>query len=226
MRLRTLLCTLVTTVATLGSLQAAEPAKSVLEKFPMTAAPVVIPSQPEIADITMGKASAPITFINYSSINCAHCAKFDKEILPLMESTYIQPGKMSLVFKHFPIDLAAVEYMTLIAKQPHDRWFALVDTAYQRQGEWVGHPPEKLAEILGLSKEDCKAALDSEVTKEMVMAKRYNAEKAGLDIPATPTFQLLFSVKGDKKSILITTGISKDDLFQIIDHVLSIADPA
>jgi protein-disulfide isomerase len=214
----------------IASAQSSEPVKLPIQTssqaptFPITAAPIVIPSHPEIADIVLGNPSSPLTFVNYSSINCAHCAKFDREALPLIKSKYIDTHQLCLIFKHFPIDAAAIEYMSLIVKQPHERWFALIDIAYQHQQEWVGKPPEKLAEILGLSKEATKEALDSEVTKELLMAKRFNAEKAGLDIPATPTFQILFSVQGERKSILINTGISPTDLMKILDDTLLIAD--
>ena len=130
-----------------------------------------------------------------------------------------------MVFKHFPLDYQAVEYMSLIVKQPHDKWLGLLNIAYERQKEWLGHPPEKLAEVLGISKKDCAAARACEETKERIIAKRFNAEQV-VEINATPTFHIFYKVKGIEKNVLINDGITVTDLNKKLDEILAIADKA
>jgi len=49
-----------------------------------------------------GKVSAPITVIDFSDFQCYLCNRFVKNTEPLMNQSYIQTGKVALVFNHLP----------------------------------------------------------------------------------------------------------------------------
>lgn len=49
-----------------------------------------------------GKVSAPITIIDFSDFQCYLCNRFVKNTEPLMNQSYIQTGKVALVFNHLP----------------------------------------------------------------------------------------------------------------------------
>jgi len=50
----------------------------------------------------LGDLSAPITIIDFSDFQCYLCARYVKETEPIIYETYIQTGKVNLVFKHLP----------------------------------------------------------------------------------------------------------------------------
>src|SRR4030095_1838735 len=50
----------------------------------------------------LGNPSAPITIIDFSDFQCYLCARYVKATEPLINQTYIQTGKVALVFKHLP----------------------------------------------------------------------------------------------------------------------------
>jgi protein-disulfide isomerase len=52
---------------------------------------------------TEGAAAAPITLEIYSDYECPFCAKFFEESMPLLQSQYVQPGKIRLVHRDFPL---------------------------------------------------------------------------------------------------------------------------
>lgn len=178
---------------------------------------------PELNDIIMGSDKAPIMMVEYSSINCTHCADFRHKGLKELKERYIETGKVQMVYRHFPLDYTAVEYMSIVAQQPQEKWPELLDIAYEHQKDWLGKPIEKLGEVLGISAKDCKKAMACEETKGLIMAKRFNAEKV-VDIQATPTFQLFYTEKGVEKSLLINEGISPKDFFKKLDELLAKAD--
>jgi len=178
---------------------------------------------PELNDIVMGSDKAPIMLVEYSSINCTHCARFRHDGIKTLKERYISTGKVQMVYRHFPLDYPAVEYMSLVAQQPQEKWPELLDIAYERQKDWLGKPIEKLGEVLGISAKECKKAMACEETKGLIMAKRFNAEKV-VDIQATPTFHLFYTEKGVEKSLLINEGISPKDLFKKLDELLAKAD--
>ncbi len=49
-----------------------------------------------------GKVSAPITIIDFSDFQCYLCNRFVKNSEPLVNQSYIQTGKVALVFNHLP----------------------------------------------------------------------------------------------------------------------------
>jgi protein-disulfide isomerase len=49
-----------------------------------------------------GNISAPLTVIDFSDFQCYLCNRYIKNTEPLLNETYIQSGKVALVFKHLP----------------------------------------------------------------------------------------------------------------------------
>jgi protein-disulfide isomerase len=50
----------------------------------------------------LGNVSAPIAIIDFSDFQCYLCNRFVKNTEPLINQTYIQTGKVALVFGHLP----------------------------------------------------------------------------------------------------------------------------
>lgn len=174
--------------------------------------------QPEIADIITGDPKAPVLLVEYSSLNCAHCAGFHKNFFPELEKKYFKTGKVSYALKHFPLDYSAVEYMTVIAKQPKEQWFPLVKKAFKTQKDWVGKDMKAFAKAIGVSQKSCTEALKCDTTKQMVLAKRFNAEQI-VEIDATPTFLILYEHKGELQHVLYNQGVNRDELMNQLDTI-------
>jgi protein-disulfide isomerase len=49
-----------------------------------------------------GSTSAPVTLIDFSDLQCPLCGRFVKSTEPQINSTYVQTGKVALVFEHLP----------------------------------------------------------------------------------------------------------------------------
>jgi len=49
-----------------------------------------------------GSKSAPVILIDFSDLQCKLCQRFVKSTEPQINSTYVQTGKVILVFKHLP----------------------------------------------------------------------------------------------------------------------------
>jgi protein-disulfide isomerase len=50
----------------------------------------------------LGNMSAPITVIDFSDFQCYLCNRYVKNTEPLINQTFVQTGKVALVFKHLP----------------------------------------------------------------------------------------------------------------------------
>ena len=54
-------------------------------------------------DPMIGNPDAPITIIEFTDFQCPFCARFHTQTLPLILEEYIEPGKVKLVVRDFPI---------------------------------------------------------------------------------------------------------------------------
>src|SRR5215813_8184584 len=60
-----------------------------------------------LPDMVLGSATAPITIVEYSSLTCPHCAAFAENVFPMLQSKYIDSGKVRFVSREFPLDVKA-----------------------------------------------------------------------------------------------------------------------
>ena len=49
-----------------------------------------------------GSTTAPVTVIDFSDLQCSLCNRFVKATEPQINSTYVQVGKVALIFEHLP----------------------------------------------------------------------------------------------------------------------------
>ena len=76
-----------------------------------------------LGERVMGKASAPVTVIEYVSLTCPHCAQFQKELFPRMKKEFIDTGKVRYIVREFPIGRTAGTAATSIIASPPE-WMA------------------------------------------------------------------------------------------------------
>jgi protein-disulfide isomerase len=146
-------------------------------------------AQPD--DLVEGDANAPITFIEYSSLSCPHCAKFQKDVLPQMKKDFIDTGKVKLIQRDFPLNKPAVQAAQLAHCAGPMRYFALVNVLFQTQEQWLTEDSvEKLAQIAATAGMD-RPTFDACLANKDIEAKIVATRKAGEDafgIDSTPTF--------------------------------------
>src|SRR5262245_17741294 len=55
-----------------------------------------------LGDVAIGKNDAPVTIVQYISLNCAGCGTFQAETLPKLKKNYIDKGKARIIMREFP----------------------------------------------------------------------------------------------------------------------------
>jgi protein-disulfide isomerase len=157
------------------------PIWQMVEKRP----PGPLPGEP-----ILGQTDAPLTIIEYASLTCPHCARFDARTLPRLRQDWIEPGKARLVFRDFPLDGLALRAAALTHCVPPERYLEFVDTLFKEQPSWAALGDKAIARVAslgGLSEAQAEACLADTKRIESISAARVAAEKEwGID--ATPTF--------------------------------------
>ena len=146
----------------------------------------------KIKSLNEGNVDAKVSIIVYESLTCGHCADFHKEVYPKLKKDFIDKGLVKIIFKSFPLDLAALN-ASKIAHCKNDGKSDLLHFLYDNQKKWVqGETIEDLNKHLkdltikyenGLDFEGC---LNDKDIEDHVLNDRISGSKK-FNIQATPT---------------------------------------
>ena len=146
----------------------------------------------QVKTILEGNINAKIKLIVYESLTCSYCADFHKEIYPELKKDFIDKGLISIEFRNFPLDLAALN-ASKVAHCKNDGKSEILHFLFEKQKEWVrGETIEDLNKNLkklinekdfGIDFDKC---IRDTVVEDHVLNDRINAVKK-YDIQATPT---------------------------------------
>jgi protein-disulfide isomerase len=90
----------------------------------------------ETKRIISGNENAKITIIAYESLTCSHCANFHKDVYPKLKKEYIDTGLAKIEFRHFPLDIAALN-ASKIAQCKNDQSLEILESLYSNQQAWI-----------------------------------------------------------------------------------------
>ena len=90
----------------------------------------------EIKRIVSGNQNAKITIIAYESLTCSHCANFHRDVYPSLKKDFIDTGLVKIEFRHFPLDIAALNASKIsLCKQ--DQSLEILEKLYSNQQAWI-----------------------------------------------------------------------------------------
>jgi protein-disulfide isomerase len=165
-----------------------------LAQAPSATAEDILAAQSPLGDIVIGRRDAPLTLVQYASASCSYSAKFQQEIIPGLNKTYIETGKLKLVFRELPQN-DRVAAVTLLARcLPRERYFDAYGSLFQSQDAWVssqnpGPPITRIVTSFGMSKETFEKCLaDRQKATQLKEFTRKTVRDFGIE--ATPTFFL------------------------------------
>ena len=154
--------------------------------------------------IISGNENAKITIIAYESLTCSHCANFHKDIYPLLKKEYIDTGLAKIEFRHFPLDMAALN-ASKISQCKGDQSLEILESLYLNQQAWVkGNTIEEINNNLKrfIEKEgfklDFEKCINDKEIEDFVLNDRIEGSKE-FQINATPT--IIINNKKFEKSL-------------------------
>ena len=167
----------------------------------------------EIKRIISGNENAKITIIVYESLTCSHCADFHKNVYPRLKKEYLDTGLAKIEFRHFPLDIAALNG-SKIAQCSKNQSLAILESLYLNQQSWVkGSTIEEVNINLKnfIKKEgfalDFEKCINNKEIEDFVLNDRIEGTKT-FKVNATPTiiinnekFEKSLNYKNLKKSL-------------------------
>jgi protein-disulfide isomerase len=167
-------------------------------------------------DMYLGKADAKVTIIEYASLSCPHCAKFNAEVLPRVKSDYIDKGLVRWVYRDYPLNNPAYLAAVLAHCGSPLRYFGLVDKLFRSQDYWAAQPQpivalKQIGVNEGIDEKTYDACLADQKLKDKIISRLQEASTK-YKVEATPSFLI-----GGK---LYSGELPFDDIKKLIDDAL------
>jgi protein-disulfide isomerase len=155
-------------------------------------------------DMSTGKADAPVTVVEYASVACPGCAKFNNESWAELKKNYVDTGKARWVIKemftHDPA-WAAMGFMTARCLGK-DKYFDAVDAMFHAQPDIdashdIKGGLQKVASQFGMSGADFEKCVgDTDALTKMNDRVEKTSREDKID--STPTFIINGKVFADE----------------------------
>ena len=98
----------------------------------------------KIKPIIEGNINAKVKIVVYESLTCSHCGNFHKNVYPKLKDEFFDKGLVSIEFRNFPLDIAALNASKL-AHCKNDGKVNILHFLYLKQEDWIkGNSIEKL----------------------------------------------------------------------------------
>ena len=148
-------------------------------------------------DPILGDPDAPISIIEFSDYQCQFCARFYSDTMPLLNSQYIETGKVNLISRDFPIVKIHSNAMpTALASECaneqgkfweyHGELFETQNTWKQNKSDEIILTLKQFAKDLNLDQEQFDVCLDSKKYAEEISNDLADGQK--YFVTGTPTF--------------------------------------
>lgn len=146
----------------------------------------------EVLKIREGNIDAKIEIIIYESLTCGFCANFHNEVYPKLKKEFIDEGLVSIEFRNFPLDLAALNASKL-AHCKNNGSSDFLHTLYKNQETWkkgnnileINNNLKKLVDDTSVNL-DFETCVQNKDLEDFILEERIEGTKK-YDIQSTPT---------------------------------------
>jgi protein-disulfide isomerase len=169
-----------------------------------------------LPEMSVGKADAKVTIVEYMSMTCPHCARFHNETYDAIKTKYVDSGQVRFVLREFPFDPRAAAAFMLARCAPEGQYFPMISMLFKQQEQWAAAPNGRdallqMSKLAGFTQESFEACLTNQKLLDDVQATMQKGDK-DFGVKATPTF----FVNGKKYS----GEMSVDTMSALIDSML------
>jgi protein-disulfide isomerase len=156
----------------------------------------------------LGNPSAPITILDFSDFQCHLCARYVKNTEHLINETYVQTGKVALVFKHLPNrGFDSMEaHLAAQCTNEQGKFWQFHKLLYENQqgidSGWANEDNLKkfASQVPGLDIQQFNSCFDAQTYKEFIDNDVKLANSQGFF--DTPSFIVVNSVDGSDPEII------------------------
>ena len=169
-------------------------------------------------DRVRGDQQAPVTLLEYSDFTCGFCEKFFQETWPLLNSEYIQTGKLRLIYRDFPRAASGASIDTAMAARcagEQGQYWSMHDRLFSSSRKFSSDQLQQQAEDLRLNVRQFSECVQEERYMESIYRDRM--EGGSIGVRGTPHFILYLTHNPEAGPLLVIPGALPFDTFQ--EHI-------
>lgn len=146
-------------------------------------------------EMALGNPQAKVTFVEYASVGCPVCAKWDREVWPAFKAKYVDTNRVHYVFKEMLVgggaEVAVAASGFLVARcAGKDKYFAVNEAIFKNQEQAFQAPRETLLDIarsVGMTEDSFNKCINDE-TALKALNDRVERHSRNEHVNSTPTF--------------------------------------
>jgi protein-disulfide isomerase len=146
-------------------------------------------------DMGLGNPQSKVTVVEYASVGCPVCARWQKEVYPAFKAKYIDTGKIHYVFREMLVgqgpELQVAASGFLLARcAGKDKYFAVNDAVFKNQEQAFQAPRETLTDIaksVGMTEDSFNKCINDEKALQ-ALNDRVERHTRQDHVNSTPTF--------------------------------------
>jgi protein-disulfide isomerase len=140
-------------------------------------------------DSIKGDKDAPVTIVEFSDYECPFCERFYSQTYNLIESEYIDTGKVKLIFRDFPLSFHANAQKAAEAAEcagEQGKYYEMHDKLFEEGVSNGIDSFKQYAKEIGLNEDEFNTCLDTGAMASEVKEDMSDGQKAG--VQGTPAF--------------------------------------
>jgi protein-disulfide isomerase len=174
-----------------------------------------------LGDTVIGRPGAPVTIIEYASLACPVCRVFHAKVFPQIKKTYVDTGKVTFIYREFPIGKSAQAAAVVARCVPAKDYFRVSERLMANLGKWAAQDIQadalyKLVQDTGLARAQFDSCLANQPINDGIVWSKQRGRKLG--VQGTPTF----FINGQKVRGMLTF----EEMQKLIESHLASAKPA
>ncbi|MFL5297350.1 MAG: DsbA family protein [Phenylobacterium sp.] len=146
-------------------------------------------------DMDMGNAKAKVTVVEYASVGCPVCARWDQEVFPAFKAKYVDTGRVHYVFREMLVgggaEVAVAASGFLLARcAGKDKYFAVNEAIFKNQQQAFQAPRQTLVDIaksVGMTEDQFNKCINDEAAIK-ALNDRVEQHSTRDHVNSTPTF--------------------------------------
>ena len=146
--------------------------------------------------LTLGKADAPATLVEFADLQCPYCGQFANQALPTVVRQFVRTGKIKLRYNGMAFlgDDSQTALRAVVAASFQNKGWNMLEELFERQGEentgWVTDEVlDDAATAAGVDVEKMKSDMNTAKVSTRIEDDAMQASQQGVN--QTPTFVLI-----------------------------------
>jgi protein-disulfide isomerase len=184
------------------------------------AAPVVRLALPP-GELALGRASAPLTMIEFTDYQCPYCRRFQAEVWPKLKREYVDTGRLRYIARDLPLQIHAAAAPAAEAAHcagEQGRFWEMHAALLGGPADLGSGGIERRAHAVGLDMTRFDECLARNKYSAVIAAHEQEADAAGID--GTPGFVVGRAAHGELTGVRIEGALPFDQFDALLRELL------